>query len=170
MNFDDVMRLIGEWGGTMKYFPSDSGARLGIAKQIASMASNVQEVNWLVARVPQLFVDWPGMREVRAVFCSRFRPLDGVDVYSDTYLDGIPSERTTGPETSFTAIPEGAYYQICGEVESQGTETADPEFQESISVLHRTTRMAAPPPIEMLPGENDLQALMRQCRYTKGKR
>ena len=37
------------------------------------------------------------MREVRAAYCSKFKPDDGFEVYSDVYLDGIPSEKAPEP-------------------------------------------------------------------------
>lgn len=103
MNFDQVMQLIGKWGGTLKYFPSDPHARTGIAEEIAEMASDIEQVRWLVQRVPKLHSDWPAMREVRAVFCSKFKPKDGIEVYSQVYVDGIPSEK---PAQALLAAPE----------------------------------------------------------------
>lgn len=89
----ELISLISRWGGTMKFFPSGADERIGIADEIASFASNLDQVKWLVSRVPKLYREWPGLREVRAVFCSKFRPKDGFEVDSDVYLDGVPSER-----------------------------------------------------------------------------
>ena len=79
MNFDKVMRLIGRLAGTLKFFPSDPDARFGIAQEIADMAANEEQVTWLVGRLPKLFTEWPGLLEVRAVFCTRYKPQDGVE-------------------------------------------------------------------------------------------
>lgn len=92
------MQLIGRWGGTLKFFPSDPDARIGIAEEIAEMAGDEEQVRWLVKRVPKIHDAWPGVREVRAVFCSKFKPKDGIDAYSQVYPDGIPSEKEEAPQ------------------------------------------------------------------------
>jgi hypothetical protein len=86
------MQLIGRWGGTLKFFPADPDARLGIALEIVDMCSTIEQVEWLVRRAPKIFQQWPGMREVRALLCSKFAPKDGCEVFSELYTDGIPSE------------------------------------------------------------------------------
>jgi hypothetical protein len=95
--FEDVMRSIGKLGGTMKFFPSDPDSRIGIGEEIIAMCSSIEQVDWLVKRLPKLFSDWPGMKEVRSVLCSRFKPADGIECYSEIYLEGIPSEREALP-------------------------------------------------------------------------
>jgi hypothetical protein len=72
-----MMKLIGRWGGVLRFFPSDEYARIGIAEAISSMCANEDQVRWLVSRLPQLYNEWPGMLEVRAGFCTRHRPADG---------------------------------------------------------------------------------------------
>jgi hypothetical protein len=132
LDLDVVMRLIGRWSGTMKFFPSDPEARIGIADEIADMASDEDQVRWLVKRVPKLYREWPAMHEIRSVFCSKFKPRDGLEASSDTYLDGIPSENQTvnnllaGPETR----------QIAGAVE-------DPDFPSDVFSLLREAAPAA---------------------------
>jgi hypothetical protein len=79
LDLDEVMSAIGRWGGTLKFFPADPDARIGIAEQIAAMAVDEDQIRWLVARIPQLFTDWPGMLEVRAVFCTRYKARDSVE-------------------------------------------------------------------------------------------
>src|SRR5690349_7814500 len=77
----------------LKFFPSDREARAAIVEMICEMASDECQVEWLVARALRLYNEWPGPRELRAAFCSKFRPRDGINAYSTVYLDGIPSER-----------------------------------------------------------------------------
>lgn len=88
----------------MKFFPSGADERIGIAEEIAGFASDLEQVKWLVGRLPKLHREWPGLREVRAVFCSKFRPRDGFDVDSDVYLDGVPSEKPNAPQIAAPAV------------------------------------------------------------------
>jgi hypothetical protein len=111
MNFEEIMQIIGKWGGTLKFFPSDPDARIGIAEEIGEMASEADQVRWLVGRLPKLYQEWPAMHEVRAVFCSKFQPRDGIEVYSRTFPDGIPSEKQNLP-----ALPAATPRQLPGDV------------------------------------------------------
>ena len=128
MNFRDVMRLIGKWGGTLKFFPSDPDARLGIAQEIASMASNEAQVEWLVAQVAKIYTEWPGALEIRAVFCTHYRPADGAEASLGTSSAAYPAlcaeEAAARPQLT---APHA--HQIAGEVQSV---TADSEMQELV--------------------------------------
>jgi hypothetical protein len=111
MKPEQLISLISRWGGTMKFFPSGADERIGIAEEIASFASNLDQVKWLVSRLPKLYKEWPGLREVRAVFCSKFKPRDGFDVDSDVYLDGVPSDsgsmqQIAAPAVRYLPAPE----------------------------------------------------------------
>jgi hypothetical protein len=90
----------------MKYFPSDEDACIELAKDFSEMAESEEQIEWLVRRVQNLYNEWPGIREVRSVFCSRFKPKDGINAYSTTYLDGVPPERPIAPP-SLPALPPG---------------------------------------------------------------
>jgi hypothetical protein len=100
MTIDFLMAQIAKLGGTLRFFPSDPDARIGIAEQIAQMTGDADQVRWLVARLPQLYADWPGMLEVRAVFCTRFRPCDGIEAAlgsgSPAYAALCPEDRPVG--------------------------------------------------------------------------
>lgn len=78
----------------LKYFPSDDGARAALLKIVLAMAASESQVAWLVDRMTNgLYNEWPGPRELRACFCSKFAPWDGQNAYSEVYADGIPSEK-----------------------------------------------------------------------------
>jgi len=77
----------------LNYFPKEGDARAAIAEMVIDMVDTPEQAMWLARRMVELHNDWPGPREMRAVFCSRFRPRDGIEVNSTVYVDGIPSER-----------------------------------------------------------------------------
>lgn len=79
--------------GALKFFPTDPHAQTGIVQIVCEMAADDSQVDWLVNRMIGLYNDWPGPRELRACFCSRFKPKDGRECHSMIYVDGIPSER-----------------------------------------------------------------------------
>lgn len=134
MDFDDVMMQIGRWGGTLKFFPSDVEARVGIAEQISAMAGDEDQVRWLVSRISQLFTDWPGMLEVRAVFCTRYKAKDGVEAALGSASPAFASLCADEHE-SLAQISAPRSRKITGEI---APVSADIEMQELIA------RCAAP--------------------------
>jgi hypothetical protein len=77
----------------LRFFPSDDAARLGIVLLIGRMAHNEDQVRWLVRRTLDLYNEWPGPLVLRQIFCSRFPPEDGQDVFSTgAFPDGVPLE------------------------------------------------------------------------------
>jgi hypothetical protein len=86
--------------GMLPFFPTEQNARVGIVALVCEMADGNSQVDWLVRRCLQLWSRWEGPGELRAVFCSKFRPRDGVEAYSllPQFEEGIPSEREQAPQ------------------------------------------------------------------------
>ncbi len=94
MNPEKVLQYIGGLSA-MKFFPSDVEARVAIAEQFALFARSESEVQWVIRRVLALYREWPGVYELRAVYCSKWKPKDGIEAFSAVHVDGIPSEDET---------------------------------------------------------------------------
>lgn len=77
MNGDLIFNLVGSLG-TMKYFPSDPIVKVALAQLMSDLTDDENAVRWLVKKLRTEYAEWPGEREVRAVFCERFRPKDGI--------------------------------------------------------------------------------------------
>lgn len=161
MKFETVMQLTGQWGGTLKYFPSDPEARLGIAQQIAKMVRSEDQLRWLVDVVPTLYSDWPALREIRALFCMKFPPLDGIEAVSETFPDGLTREQLNPGKK--LALPAPEPLRLTGSTET----TADPEMIALVAECAKPTRLSVRVPPEMtelLPGESEIQGLIRHSR------
>jgi hypothetical protein len=92
----------------LRYFPADAGARLELAKLVARMASNEQQVDWLVQRTLALCGEWPGPLGLRQIFCSKFKPADGIEAGGTTmFPDGPPSEKKI-EASPLPALPPGS--------------------------------------------------------------
>ncbi len=77
----------------LKYFPGVEQARVALVRVTCEMADNDDQVRWLMSRMTSgIYAEWPGVREMRALFCSRFNPRDGINAYSSVYPDGIPAD------------------------------------------------------------------------------
>ena len=87
----------------MAFFPADQFARNDLADDLEEMVSTDEQLLWLAKRVTALYGEWPGIREVRAVLCSRFKPKDGIEADSSKFVEGIPSEKP--PEPTLPLLP-----------------------------------------------------------------
>lgn len=98
IDIDQLSRRVAGWAA-MRYFPSrdEKYARLEIVKGVASMAGTYDRACWIVDQMLALTNDWPGLVEVRGVFCHRFQPADGVSAESKLCPDGhIPDASIVG--------------------------------------------------------------------------
>jgi hypothetical protein len=120
---------IGELG-LLNFFPADKHARAALVGLICEdLARSNDQIDWLVRWCLNLWSKWEGPKELRAVFCSKFKPADGIECYSDLpqFLDGIPSEKETAP-LSLGAAPQR-------QIASTGPVSAAPSIAVTVSDL-----------------------------------
>lgn len=122
----------------LKYFPASNEAVLAaLARLVVNMCRSEAEVEWLVDRMTSgLYSEWPGPLEMRAVYCSRYSPKDGINAYSQVYPDGIPldprstSKCISGPEMK--ALPPGHVV------------SADEHMEVALQIAARTNSLTCP--------------------------
>lgn len=107
LDVGSVARKAGELA-LLKFFPTNDVALTKLVGVICDMASSQDQVNWLVDSAIALYNEWPGPRELRALFCSRWNPRDGVKAYSqiypsDEYGGGFPAH--IYPPSKKAALP-----------------------------------------------------------------
>lgn len=113
MMTDDEVTMAVEACSAMPYFPAAGGARAMIGLELGRMCGSLQQALWLVSRASQLYTNWPGIRELRATLCGKYKPADGLEVCSEVYADGIPSEKesmrqiTSGEPAQITDAQSG---------------------------------------------------------------
>lgn len=107
----------------LKFFPADPEARTSIVGMVCEMADNDGQVDWLTRRMLVLYNEWPGPKELRALFCSRHKPSDGIEAKSEKFLEGIPSEKKPEP---MKALPPGS------------VASADPSAERAIRLLAKS--------------------------------
>ena len=116
-----------EMMAAMDWFPPEAGARMAIGEEIRSMCADEKQALWLVTRMNRLYTKWPGIQELRRVYCaSGRRPLDAVAALGEStvYPEGIPAE---GPQARpaaavLTAGPsrDPEMRRLVGEVAEKG--------------------------------------------------
>jgi hypothetical protein len=107
----------------MAFFPSDPEVRAALVTVLMDLIETEDQLDWLVNRALRLYAKWPGVAELRALYCSRFKPRDGIESYSTVYLDGIPAESTPLRR------------------EPAPLTTADPELRQNVAELAHRRRM-----------------------------
>jgi hypothetical protein len=103
----------------MKYFPPDPDARLALVEMICGFADDNEKIAWLVKRALAIFNEWPGPHELRALYCSRWRPADGTEAYSalfpaDEYGGGFPRDPALPPRQEYTPIGKEEARRLLG--------------------------------------------------------
>jgi hypothetical protein len=90
-----------------------------------NLVDTQEHLDWLVDRALKLYARWPGVGEIRALYCSRHRPKDGATTYSEVYESGYPSERSPAP----LPLPPGH------------ASTADAEFERELRTAAKLKKM-----------------------------
>jgi len=83
----------------LNFFPADEDGRTAVFLLVNQLVSSVDQVEWLVRRLLALFDKWPGPATVRAVFCTRYRPADGVEgsKWLPAFRGPVPLEAAAAP-------------------------------------------------------------------------
>lgn len=63
----------------LQFYPVDPAAREQIMLLLSRLATTKERLDWLVETMIHRVGVWRGPVEMRGVYCSRFRPADGVD-------------------------------------------------------------------------------------------
>lgn len=112
MNPKDILEILNELR-VLPYFPNDEYVMASLLKLVGSMCENEDQVRWLVNRMTSgIYSQWPGPQEMRACFCCRYKPKDGINAYSSVYPDGLPVDPTAPPRPGIAgpdwkALPPG---------------------------------------------------------------
>ncbi len=84
-----------EMMSAIPFFPADGGARVLIASEVAAICSDDTQALWLARRMARLYSSWPGIAEMRRMFCATYMPHDGVQPIgsSEIYGDRFPNNQ-----------------------------------------------------------------------------
>jgi hypothetical protein len=138
----DMARL-----SVLKFFPSDQTARTEIMLMACEMAQTNEQIAWLSKRCIQLWNEWEGPREMRAVFSSRYRPADGIEAYSQLsrFNEGIPSEKASEP----LQLSGATVRQIAGPLDTADDLTAAVSIRPVIEAMARAKDMQRSRPVRV---------------------
>jgi hypothetical protein len=79
----NVARVADILGGLalLKFFPSDPRAQTQLLALVCQMIESEEQAEWLVRIALNTWNEWEGPRELRALFCTKYRPRDGVEAF-----------------------------------------------------------------------------------------
>lgn len=97
----------------LKFFPADEIARAAMMRMLVSMAEHPAELRELSRRVMAHYNEWPGPREIRAVFCTFKSPRDGDD---NAYVTGAGTLATAIEQRAIEAHLERKHLAAGGEI------------------------------------------------------
>jgi hypothetical protein len=150
LDFDVLNGLVMSMS-VMRFFPKAKEARLALVMTLGEMCSSEDQARWLVKRVRQMYSDWPGEREMRACFCARYRPKDGVNAGSTVYPDGLPRELPESNPVKLLPLPVGAIVSADADLERSVVALA--QAKDMRNAGRRRCHVPGVPEVSNLPPE-----------------
>lgn len=98
----------------LPFFPAEEFARAELARLFLRMVSETHQLEWLITMLVDRCAQYSGPKEIRGVFCTRFKPKDGIEEYST--ISGF----TPGDSESQTLIADSEYKRIDAELPRGG--------------------------------------------------
>lgn len=97
--FPEMMRLVGK----VRFFPNDTEVIMSISSDVIRFADQPERLQLLVNAFIDEIGEWHGIKEFRGVWCTRWKPADGIETSST-----IPGFREADSEsgTSSRALIE----------------------------------------------------------------
>ena len=124
----------------LKFFPQGE-AQKAIAMFLAALCGRGDRLIWLVGQIVNHVGEWPGPAEVRGLFCSRFRPADGIE--ADCTLPGFSpedGERISAARDPKPLVAGDAKKLIAG---LQSQPTLDEQIAEQREIARRFSKSPA---------------------------
>ncbi len=128
MNPEIIIEMLTELRA-LPYFPNDEVIITVLLRLVGLMCESEAQVRWLVDRMTSgIYAQWPGPQEMRACFCCRYKPKDGLSAYSQVYPDGLPPDPTAPPRISapdFKRLPPGQQHSADAKCEQMAETLAE---------------------------------------------
>lgn len=75
-----IANVVAEWSALLRYFPQDEISKASIMLAVDRLVSTPEELAWLREAMISKVGEWQGAKQLREVFCCRYRPKDGIEV------------------------------------------------------------------------------------------
>jgi hypothetical protein len=113
------------------YYPREESARMAVLDALMRFVAGPSELRWLVRTAIDVMDKWEGVAQLRALYCTRFRPADGIEGVACT----LPGFRPEDMESAFfrRQIEESERRALPSPEDTKIT----PEEREQIAALQR---------------------------------
>ena len=167
MNPENIARILGGLQ-LIPFFPTSGDAFDALVRLVGRIAENEDQVIWLVDRMLlNPYSRWPGPAEVRAVFCTRFKPKDGYSI-----AGSVASPGEIVPNQLNKAEPEYPKLERGEPVSDDSTLDASICALGELKDLNRVTRPRRVPAIQVLEGritQADIDRAVEEHRDKKAR-
>jgi hypothetical protein len=154
---------------SLAFFPGD--AKLGVRLVLQSMVDTRQKLDWLVMTMLNKVGKWAGTLELRAVYCTRYKPADGVEASSG--LAGFTAEDSEAANAAehyeYKRLePPKSPTHVSGLLSAGEVVNRPPPEQQRVSDVRATERLAGilgeerqyiAPPREIVENRTDRAAM-----------
>lgn len=74
---------------TMKFFPLQPSVKFELSDLLASMVATPEDLEWFRCLLRDRVSEWPGLAELRAIYCTSRKPFDGNEGTGYSTLPGF---------------------------------------------------------------------------------
>lgn len=115
----------------LEFWPSEPAVRVEIGIFLARMCISRESLDWLTTQLVNRVGRWPGPREVRGIYCTRFPPADGENAYSEIaeFSPEASEGRVTDESAHYKLTPGRPALFLCGEVAKPQEPIPDAEME-----------------------------------------
>jgi len=98
----------------LRFFPATTGAREAVMELLERMVATRDQLNWLVRTMIDEVGEWQGPRELRGVFCTRYRPADGIEAWCATgkFSAEAMENRAALESAGYRSLPAPDFQQL----------------------------------------------------------
>ncbi len=91
---------------TIPYFPQADNVRAAVMDNLLRFVAGPEEFLWLVRTTVATAKQWCGVAEMRALYCTRYRPVDGLKPEPQCALPGFTPSDLEAEYTRSIARPQ----------------------------------------------------------------
>lgn len=96
--------------GAIPFFPTGVGAKTAVMRSLSSFVRERHHLRWLIDAALNGMREWKGIAELRALYCTRWKPLDGVEGGSCSIQGYTPADcemaHIEAPKQKFLPAPQ----------------------------------------------------------------
>ena len=161
----------------MLMVPAGEFAHVELAGDLIELVCDTEELDWLVREATRRYPNWPGMRELRALYCAMFSPRDGVLVESAVYEGGFPQIAEPSPVRQLKQAKYGgqigaeASVSLLARVVADISQPAAPPGRAGSDPHAAMAPPKTPPKVKpSLPTQEEIDAIKEQQRQNQERR